>query len=434
MAYIRPFRGLLYDTEKIADLSEVTAPPYDVIGPRMQEELYARSPYNVVRLELNRAPGEERYAEAARTLEKWRGEGILARDKRPAFYRYVQDYEVPGTGGLRKRRIGFFALVRLEPFEAGVVLPHERTLPKAKADRLELMKRTSTNISQVFTFYGDPGGKVDGALRAAAPSRPDVSFTDDVGVVHELARIDDEATLSKVSGLLAEKQLFIADGHHRYETALNYRDWRRERDDGYPDRDRGFDFLEIYLTNMDHDGLSVLPIHRVVHSLEGFSAESFLGKMAETFEISEAPGGDRAALLEALGKSDGRTAFGVALAGRPFMTARLKEGLDVARRLEGRVAPVAQDLDVARLHSLVLEDVLAIDQEAILRQTNVRFDADRDRALDSLEKDAQVVFVMNPTRIEQVRAVAGEGEKMPQKSTFFYPKLLTGLVMNPLDP
>ena len=291
MAEIIPFRGVLYDPAKVGDLTRVMAPPYDVIPPKKQDALYERHPNNIIRLILGKtAPedrdGNDRYSRAATDFQKWLGEGVLAQDERPAIYYYYQAYtEKDGSTQTRK---GFIALSKLQDFGKGIH-PHERTLSGPKADRLKLMQACDANFSSIFSLYSDPALTVNKALDAAIAGRePDIDVLDDDGIVNKVWRVDDPKVLSAVAASMDDKALFIADGHHRYETALNYRNMQREKKPDYTGSEP-FNYVMMYFSNMDDEGMTIWPTHRVVHSLKGFDADGFVAKCAEHFDISEFP-------------------------------------------------------------------------------------------------------------------------------------------------
>ncbi|MBI5015653.1 MAG: DUF1015 domain-containing protein [Deltaproteobacteria bacterium] len=436
MADVQPFRGLRYDPEKVGDLDLVVSPPYDVIDRALQDELYRRSPYNLVRVDFGkgfRGDGEteNRYTRAASTFRAWLAGGILVRDDAPSLYYLEEDYR-DDLGGPRTRK-GFVAAVKLEDPDSGLYRPHEKTLAGPKADRLELMCACEANLSPIFALYDDPAHAVLRGLEAAASQGPPLSaVTAADATVTRLWRVTDVALLEAVSGAMRGKSFFIADGHHRYETALSYRDLRRRAASRLTGAEP-WNAVMMYLTNLWAPGLTVFPTHRVVHGLEGFRAPEFLVRLAEHFEVTEVGGSE--ALLEAMRKSrrEGH-ALGLAAHGDDRLwVLRLRDLGVMDRLLEGRAPAVLRTLDVTVLHSLILERLLGIDEKAQEEQTHLRYVKGSGELLRVVrEEDVQVGFLLNPTRIEEVKAVAEQGERMPQKSTFFYPKLATGLLLNPL--
>jgi uncharacterized protein (DUF1015 family) len=423
---IEPFAGLLYDPARAGVLSNVVAPPYDLIDKARQDALYASSLYNIVRLELNRDP--DCYASAARTLDEWLKERVLEVAPRPAIYLYSQFFEVEGR---RLRRDGFIVRIRLEEFNAGRILPHERTFPAAKQDRLELLTALNTNVSSVFGLYAGAHPALARLTAELAAREPALEVTDDLGIRNQLRPIEDEAAIATIQQELESSRIFIADGHHRYETALEYRRRRRaaERD---PAAARPYDYTMMTLVACDDPGLVILPTYRVARRLDPETIASFDQRAAPLFAIEEfsSPDAMRAALAKA-----GQGALAVALGGErvKLRLLRLKDPRAMADAMPG--APQAvQRLDVSVLHALVLERIFEITPEQIKAGGLIEYTIDALGALGSVGPgSAGGAFLMNPPAISDVEAVSGAGAVMPEKSTYFYPKLLTGLVLNPLD-
>jgi uncharacterized protein (DUF1015 family) len=440
VADIAPFRGIRYDTARV-DASKVLAPPYDVIDPAQRAALAASDPHNVVRLILPEPDavaddGGDRYAAAARTFAAWQAEGVLVRDASRCIYRYHQIFRSPEHDGRLVTRRGFIAGVRLEPFSAGVILPHERTLAGPKADRLALMKATHAHFSQIFTLFQDPGGEVERLFRRVDDRSPDVEGTTGDGVVHRLWRIADAELIGKLRRLFAPKKLVIADGHHRYETMLALREHLaagRELDQ-YSAAHYG----SMFLVSTDDPGLVVFPTHRLVHGLPEVSPAALLARARETFMVERLPGAarDPQRIRDAISRTPGhQPSFAAVFAGEPdAWQLTLEPSVNLAAAGVTGHAAVAR-LDVTLLHGLVLDRLLGITPAAQEAQTNLRYSKDTAGALAEVEAGrAQIAFLLNPTRVEQVRHVAEVGEVMPQKSTFFYPKLASGLVMASIDP
>ena len=442
MSEIIPFKGVLFNPEKVGDLSRVMAPPYDVISPKLQDELYSRHPNNIVRLELGKvnegdSEGSDRYSRAASFLHKWLADGELIRDRRPAIYYYTQTY--PLAGGNELTRKGFIALSRLQDFGKGSIHPHEKTLSGPKADRLRLMQACEANLSCIFSLYSEPGLGINEMLEETVRgSSPLMSVVDDEGIRNRLWRIDDQRVIAGISESMEGRPLFIADGHHRYETALNYRNLMKAKNGNHTGLEP-YNFIMMYFSNMDDQGMTILPTHRVIHSLKNFDANVFINECKKYFDIEERPFDDRNELevrkgfidrVAVAGKS--ASAFGLFVrGGNVYRVLTLKAG-DMMRKVFGdRIPEVFKGLDVTVLHSLILNRILGITQEAQEQQENIVYVKNCDEAISVGKKDAnQLVFILNPTRIQQVKAVAEAGLVMPQKSTYFYPKLLTGLVMN----
>jgi uncharacterized protein (DUF1015 family) len=431
MADIAPLTPLRYDLSRLAGtLARVVAPPYDVIDAAQRADLAAQDPHNVVRLILPEGEGDAKYAEAARLLESWRSEGALFRDDEPAFYRYDQSFVAPGDGVKRTRR-GFLALVKLVPFSDGVVLPHERTLSGPKEDRLKLFRATRTNLSPGFMLYRDPLRALDAPLASA---KVITQLTTADGVSHELAKVRDREAIRAIVRGVAQSSLLIADGHHRYETALRY---AQETDETSGVRDAGAEhrWFMVFLANGDDPELVVFPTHRHVHGLPSFDYAATLARAERLFSVRRlADGATAAAARDALrGLSSS-----VAACGKGGEIAILTLRADAALASHPTLGPLPEVLrrtDVALLHAGLLEDVLGITPQAQAAKTNLWYPQDADLALARVRRgEGDVLFLMNATPVADVRAVAEAGHVMPQKSTFFYPKVWTGLTIHTLDP
>jgi uncharacterized protein (DUF1015 family) len=431
MAEIAAFRGILYSPEA-GQAGKLLAPPYDVISPSERAQLAALDPHNCVRLILPEPKpaddGDEKYAHAARDLRAWLASGILVRDHDPALYRYHQTFTAEGRTATRT---GFICRIRLHKFSEGVVLPHERTLAGPKADRLKLKRATRAHLSQVFGLYPDPERKSDEPFAQLVETPPLLDGVTSDGVRQQLWRLTDAAMQQKVAALLADKKVYIADGHHRYETMLALRDELRAESGGNPRS--SIEYGTIFLANMDDPGLLVFPTHRVVHGLKDFDRAAVLGKAREFFEVEEAAVSDAPSLRAKLAQKGLSAPSFAMVTGDRIAFLSLRKDVDLERVPSLRGPAVVRTLDVTLLHALLIEGILGIDREAQAAQTNLRYLKDTGAAL-SEAKTAQAVFVMNPTKVHEVKAVADAGEVMPQKSTFFYPKLASGLVLNPLDP
>ena len=440
MAEIRSFRALYYNPERTRQLGEVVTQPYDKISSAMQERYYRLSPYNLVRIIKGRehpgdTPQDNAYARAAQRLQDWNQRHILSSDSEPALYPYYQEYAVPGHPGIRKERRGFIALCRLEDYAAGVVHRHEETLAGPKQDRLQLLKATRAHFGQIFMLYSDPEGTVESTLQAGAASRPWEQVTDEHGSLHSVWRVSDPALIEAVTTAMRAKKLIIADGHHRYETALAYRDYCREqgRTDGRAE------YVMVTLVRMEGEGLTILPTHRVVHGLPRFDWSRFAAEARRFFvwEDLKLPGsGEEQSrqLAERLAEA-GRESptFGVEAGPAKLARLSLRRDIDLAELLSDVPAP-ARQLDVVLLHRLLLEKVLEIDRQAVREEKNLRYVRELTGAVDEVTGGrAQLSFLMNPTPIEAVRDNAFAGHVLPQKSTDFYPKLLSGLTAYWLD-
>ncbi len=422
---IEPFAGLLYSPERAGVLSNVVAPPYDLIDKARQDALYARSLYNVVRLELNRDP--DRYASATRTLREWLNDGVLRRAPRPAIYLYSQFFEIEGR---LLRRDGFIVRIRLEEFSAGRILPHERTFPAAKQDRLELLTALDTNVSSVFGLYAGAHPALARLTAELAALEPALEITDDLGIRNQLRPIEDEAAIATIQDELESPRIFIADGHHRYETALEYRR-RRRAAEGDPDEARPYDYTMMTLVACDDPGLVILPTYRVARRLDPEKIASFDRRAEPLFAVEEFSSPD--ALRAALAKA-GQGAIAVALGGErvKLRLLRLKDPQAMADAMPG-AAQAVQRLDVSVLHAMVLERIFGITPEQIRAGDLIEYTIDALGALGSVGPSSGTgAFLMSPPTIGNVESVSDAGAVMPEKSTYFYPKLLTGLVLNPL--
>ncbi len=432
MATIAPFRAWRYDSSRVPIASAVTQ-PYDKITPAMQENYYAASPYNLVRVILGKRDPKDHaadnpYTRAARSFREWREQAILRQDDQPSLYFYRQRFTPPGGAAELERR-GFVALGRIEDYSAGVVFRHEQTLSKPKADRLDLLRATRAHFGQIFMLYSDPGGEIDNLL--ASSTEPDMETIDEYGVEHQVWKISDPGIIDAVVGRMSDKKLIIADGHHRYETALNYRNERRSQSGTAANAP--YDWVMMTFINMDAPGLVILPTHRVVHGLSGFDSKVLRDRARSYFRVEEIdPGFDgtqAASILREKGRNG--AALLAVTANRAFLIDSPKNSdAGVFDGLSAR----QQQLDVVQLHKALLEKVLELSEESIRNQQNISYIRDAREALDRVHRGAaNVAFLMNPARMEQVRDIAFAGEVLPQKSTDFYPKLLSGLTVYALE-
>jgi uncharacterized protein (DUF1015 family) len=435
MAFILPFRGLRYNTNQSLDLAMVTAPPYDCIDETFQKELHDRHPYNVVRLILGyQLPGDtdtdNRYTRSARCLKQWQDSNVLIREARPALYLYEQEFTAGGTTHVRR---GFIARVALEEFGSGDIHPHEQTFSGPKEDRLRLLKATRTNLSQVFALYPDETNEVMAAFDGRPLARPDLVVTDDHGVINRMWIITHEETAADVCALMRRKPLFIADGHHRYTTALNYRNWLRSRGEDVSGHHPA-NFTSVMCVSMSDPGLVVFPTHRVLVNFPQVTAEQMRQALAPHFSWKEFTGAEAVSgrLEERLAESKSPS-IGIYLRGdQSAYLAQLKD-IAVMDRLASDHSPPWRRLDVAVLHQLVIDRLLP-DAFGPQRGLQIRYVHLAAEAFDAVhENNASVALLLKPPTVNDVRIIAGNGELMPQKSTYFYPKLLSGLVMNPLD-
>jgi uncharacterized protein (DUF1015 family) len=436
MANIEPFHAFRYDATKVA-LAQVVTQPYDKITPAMQDRYYAASPYNLVRIILGKRQSEDGpennpYTRAAKSLRDWRQQGILRQDPEPSIYRYVQRFAAPSpvsSDGLQFERQGFIALGKVEDYSAGVVFRHEQTLAKPKADRLDLLRATRAHFGQIFMLYDDPAAEIEEAIASSNP--PTMEMADEYGVSHRVWKISDSRIIDAVRNKMRDKKLIIADGHHRYETALTYKNERR------PGENAGlssapYDFVMMTFVNMASPGLQILPTHRVVHGLANFSADDFRASVSQFFSIEETDAGVSPEAVSSMLQEAGHTGTAIVAATRDrvFLLSHPKPSAEAFKNVSAR----QQGLDVVQLHKCLLEQVLGISEAAIRDQTNLSYIRDGEEALNSVRSGkANVAFLMNPAKIEQVRDIAFAGEVLPQKSTDFYPKLLSGLTIYALE-
>ncbi len=433
MAHIEPFRALRYDPARVA-LPAAATQPYDKITPEMQERYYEASPYNLVRIILgkrlaNDGAADNPYSRAAGFLADWRREGILRPDPAPSIYRYIQRFTPPG-GGQQLERKGFIAVGRVEDYSAEIVFRHEQTLAKPKADRLDLLRATRAHFGQIFMLYSDPEGQIDCVLDSSAAA--DAELTDEYEVLHEVRRVSDSTRIVQVQKLMSENKLIIADGHHRYETALAYRNERRAAEPDGAKESAPHEFAMMTFINMDAPGLVILPTHRVVHGLPLFSMEQFREKANEFFTVDEVDATIDARRATCILKEAAHTGTALLAVARDcvFLLSRPKTPASAFERVSLR----QQGLDVVQLHRCLLQRALGISEDAILNQTNVTYIRDAGEAISMARSGkADVAILMNPVRMSQVRDIAFAGEVLPQKSTDFYPKLLSGLTIYALD-
>jgi uncharacterized protein (DUF1015 family) len=433
MAEIRPFSGIQYAPELRSHLAELVTPPYDVISPEQQKKFYERNPNNIIRLELGKdEPGDDRlnnrYTRAAATFAEWRMQGIMRQEARPAMYLYRQGF--PHNGRMFWRT-SLLTAVRLEPWEAGVVLPHEHTMSKPKDDRLKLLRACAANLSPIMSLYEDPQGQLSQVLDRLTSQTPEVHFTDEGHEEHWLLTITDSAILKELQQFFANRKLFIADGHHRYETALAYRDEIREmRKELHPED--AANFVLMALSAFEDPGLVILPTHRMVKGVPAERLSNLPEKLQEHFlveRLSEQTSGELA--LAALNAEGG---LGVFVLVTPEQVFRLKVRPSAKEPMAATGHSVPwQKLDVAMLQTLVMDRTLGLGVEAVTRGDYLGYTRNAADAIAAVRSgEAQLAVLLRATHVEQLRDVAALGEKMPQKSTFFYPKLITGLVINPL--
>jgi len=440
MAEIAPFRGLRYNLEKVPDLAQVVIPPYDVISPREQRDFHERSPYNFIRLELGlptpRDSAEDNpHTRASALIAQWQREGILVRNPRASIYRCELDYKA--EPGLVKTRRGFICALRLEEFSSGRVRPHERTFQAVKDERLALMLACSANLSPVFALYQDSGARVHNTLASGKGGAPAISFTDSAGMNQRVWPLTERQIIDEVRALMLDKPIFIADGHHRYETALNYRNAQRGRYGGGRPH-ASYEFIMVYLTDMNESGLTILPTHRLLRNLGAWDCERLVEKAKSYFHVERFEPDELGELrwkekIRAGGlKND--TTIGVYCKEAPCKYALTAKRDLISSLLEQKGLPVPmRTLDVVVLDQVLLKDLLGLSDDFLANERNISFSHDFAEALDAVKSSGfDAGFFINHTRIEQVCEVANSGLIMPHKSTYFYPKVISGLVINPL--
>jgi uncharacterized protein (DUF1015 family) len=441
MASIYPFRAWRYNPSAVR-LDDVVTQPYDKISPSMQEAYYQRSPFNLVRIILglpelfDAERGESVYTRAARDFGAWREQGVLIQEKDPCIFAYSQRFKVPGTEIVKERR-GFIAIGKVHDYAEKVVFRHEQTLSKPKGDRLNLLKATHAHFGQIFMLYSDPAGSIEKILYDGnGPA--DAEITDEYGVLHRLWKVSDPAVIRLLTTAMADKKLIIADGHHRYETALNYSKEHApvapakvyQSAPKLPQPDYPEAAVMMTFVNMDSDGLVVLPTHRVVHSLEGFDPAAFVRAAEEFFTVKALPAADAASYMDTLSQQQGTAFVAVTRAGAFLLNSKPEPIAAALADMPER----QRQLDLSHLHSIVLDRLLGLDAEKVRDQTNLRYLRDAAEAVDQVRRgEADVTFLTNPVSMEQLREVAFAGDVMPQKSTDFFPKLLSGLAIYALD-
>jgi uncharacterized protein (DUF1015 family) len=443
MALVQTLRAYRYNPS-LAPFEKVLTQPYDKITPARQEEYYAADPHNLIAVEKGRTYKEDTaqsnvYTRAAASLNSWIAEHVIQQDSAPAFYGYSQEYEVPGTV-LRRTRLGFIGAGKLEDYAANVIFRHEHTLSGPKADRLELLRHTHTHTGQLFMLYSDAHRRVDTVLEEAQSSQaPVTELTDEYGVIHRLWLITDPHRISAIQNAMSDQKLVIADGHHRYETSLNFRNECRTRA-GKLIPDAPYEFSMMTFINTRSEGLTILPTHRVVANLRDFSWSSVRRYLEPWFSTEVLPFDGpaqreevTARFLQRLAAAKSQRAVGVYPRPegdkRAFYLLTLRPEADIAQILPG-LSPLQRELDVVLLHQGILEPALGITPHAVASEANLSYEREAATALDAVDNGAaQIAFLLNPVDVDLVVKVATANEVMPQKSTDFYPKLLSGITM-----
>ncbi|UCD55338.1 MAG: DUF1015 domain-containing protein [Candidatus Omnitrophota bacterium] len=411
MAEIKPFRGILYNREKI-DIAKVITPPYDVISPSMQNRFYQRDEHNIIRLILGKAENNNtsksnRYARARVLLDRWMKKKFLVKDGKPAIYIYTQEYLYKGK---KRTRLGFIALMKIEdPKESGI-LPHEYTLDKPKADRLNLIVKTKANLSPIFSLFQDKKNQINKLLKHFIKSKDPLFTIEADGVIHKFWRMNNKYAINSIKKYMRDKKIFIADGHHRYEVALAYRNKMRRNLKSFK---KPMDYVMMYFSNLSERGsLTILSTHRVVKNINQFDEKKIKLKLRKYFYIKNLT--KQEDLLECLEKTEKKKrVFGMYMGKKRFYLLTSKE--------------TRPKFDVTVLHDLIINEILGVKNRA----SSIKYIRNEEDAIRLIDKgDYKIAFFLRPTRVHQMKAVAEKGQMMPQKSTYFYPKLLTGLVIN----
>jgi len=432
MAIVSPFRGIRYDLNRVGDLSRVVTQPYDVISPEEQRQLHERHPRNIVQVDfgLDREgddSAENKYTRAAARYRDWIAEGTLAQDPSPAFYYYEQEFTIEGRGTFVRK--GFLGALRLSAFGEGMVFPHEKTHSGPKQDRLSLMRATEANMSPIFALYSDPEDAVGKLLRAARKGAPDGSATDDLGVAHRVWKVDDPGAVAAAAAGMRDRKVFIADGHHRYETALAYRDEMRKKHGGGREG-AAWEHVLMFLCNMDDEGIVILPTHRGIHSVPGFSEAEFASRVRALLPMETRNGSPEDAMRDVAEKGDTTKTIGWSAGGGQYHLVSFPDAGRLGDRHLSRFPPAVRTLDVVFLHGMLLEEILGISPEAVTAGQFVKYYKEPAKTASDLAAGRiQAAFFLNPVTMEEFRNVSLSGHVLPQKTTFFYPKILTGLLI-----
>ena len=421
MAEVKAFKALRF-TEKSGDISKNVCPPYDIISEEERLDYIKTSENNIIRLE--KPVGDNAYENAKKLYLEMSDKGIIDCDDKKGIYVYEEEFDALGN---RYKIKGIFVRVRLEEFDKKVVLPHEETLSKAKQDRFDLMCSTFCNFSPIYCMYTDEKREISSLVDVMSAGDAEVEFTARDGVIQRIWKCEDTSVTDKVEELFKDKQLFIADGHHRYETGLRFRNHLMDKG-VIVDKDHDANFIMMFLIDMENSGLVVFPTHRMVTGLENFDLDKALCGMKEYFDVTGIDEADIDAKLSE--NADNKANVLVAPDGKFYLSVMKKDAQSKLSEMNPGKSESYKNLDVTVLHSLILENVLGIDKENMAKQINLKYTRDPDEAVNEVNNGANCAFFLNPTRVEQIAAVGGAGQKMPQKSTYFYPKLITGLVMN----
>jgi uncharacterized protein (DUF1015 family) len=444
MAIIAPFRGITYNIHSGLDLSRLVAPPYDVIPEEEQDAFYQADPHNVIRLILGKrkigdSDWDNRYTRAADHFRRWESEGILIRTNQPCIYLTSLTYDL-GNGEPQRTRWGVVALVRVEDQDSGVILPHERTFSAHRDDRLKLMRACYAQFSQIFALYEDSDDTILEACKKAADFPPQMAFNLEDGTKHQMWSLKNQSLFKKVADAMSKKTIFIADGHHRYETSRNFRNiMRKKHGRGYGNR--SYEYAMMYLSNMNDEGLTILPSHRLIKSVPGFQVEAFLEKLGAWFDITEFPFknaniAQKCADLKKSLKEKGHLNTVIAFYQHKSDQCYLLSLKPNARwEMDDEFHPLLKRLDVLVLSRFILQRGLGFSKEDLDNEKMFHYQSSMKTAASLVESgNHQMAFFLNPTKIDHVKEIASNSLVMPRKSTYFYPKVLTGTVINKIDP
>lgn len=447
MAKISPFQGVVYNQALAGVMTDLVCPPYDIISPEEREKLYQKSPYNVIRLEYGAETAADteqsnRYTRAAAFLNEWLENGVLQQDDKKALYVYELEYQDSLTNASQKatkKFRGFVCLVKIEEYESGIINPHENTLSGPKTDRLNLLRACKTAFSQIYSLYSDPDGSI-GRVLAGVTRKPDREVRSDDGVAHRMWALTEEHDVDSIVRAMESKPLFIADGHHRYDTALNYRNERRQAAGTFTGEEP-YNYTAMFLSAIEDPGITILPAHRTLMNMDDFNAARLEKELHRYFAIEKVDFHDKnenknlTSLLDTMAHRGKRGhIFGMRLKGKKsYYLLTLRNEADMDSLIPDR-APEYRKLDVSILHHLIFDSLLGLKIETHKLGRNIDYIKDPAEAEARLRNGgAEAVFFMNPTKVEEVKKIAAVGERMPQKATYFYPKIITGLVMNKLE-
>ena len=428
MVEVIPFKGVRYDLERVKDMNQVVTPPYDIIPETKIDTYYSRSEYNIIRLSLGRtdegdSADNNKYTRSKGFLDEWMDSGILKRDEKRSLYIYEQEYSLPT--GERKTVRGLVCLVRLEDLDSGHIYPHERTLPKPAEDRFELIKAVRANMSPIISIYSDVSGRIDSILTAQVSGGPVLRFSDDQGIAHGLWRIQDDDAIEAITASMKDLDLFIADGHHRYETALKYS----------KEGNGSNKHVMMFLVDMNVGGISILPAHRLLRNVQKMDEHELESALQENFNLGVFEDGDgQDQMFGRMQEKSDEPAFGLYTGTNKYYLLRLKDDA-IIDRIDGSKPRAWKELDAVILHSLIIDGIFNVkDDDSVRYEESIKFVKETGDAIGLVrEKEYDVALFMNPTKMSQVSEVAKTRTRMPQKSTYFYPKPLTGLVMNVME-